>query len=396
MVDANLIDMLLPPFVMGVFAVAFFVLWLNRPQFKAAILLAVSYAVGMVAFGLEASYSIIQFGAYLSFFGDVLYTICSALFAIAIIERFGGKWLLCPAIAIVLAASLGHGYYRFIEPDLLMRVRIIPISSAILIALALPTLLKFSRLLSAKLLLCQVVILSLSIVLSTMYAIDPVYTVISEAALRDSLYISLINMMVTGISLTAAVTLYVSYVSVIIEELRMQSETDPLTSLLNRRGFEMQASEFFNQSRGLPLVMILTDIDHFKAVNDIYGHSTGDKVLKHLSGLIRNGVRNSDVCGRIGGEEFCIVLPGAELATGRLAAENIRSIFAQTAKHVVGAENAITSSFGVCEMRKGETYQMLFERADAALYSAKANGRDRVCTLVVPADVQANETRIRA
>lgn len=395
-IDANLIDKLLPPFVMGVFAVAFFVLWFNRRQFQSAKFLAASYAAGMFAFGLEASYGIFAIQGPVPFVGDILYTLCSALFACAIVNRYGGRSILFPAFSIVALAALGHGYHRFIEPDVLARVQFISFSCAIMMVLTLPTLFKAMRRLSAKLLFAQIAVLAVAIVLSTIYTIDPASNGVSEAVLRGSLYMSLINMTVTAISLTVAVTLYISYMTAIVAELQVQSETDPLTGLLNRRGFETRARLLFEEGRKLPMVMIVADIDHFKRVNDVHGHAAGDKVLKHLASLMRDGVRQSDLCGRIGGEEFCILMPGAELPIGRLAAENVRSVFAQTAKRIVGVDAPLTASFGAVEVRDGESYQSLFERADAVLYAAKSQGRDRVCTYTMPMVTGQRAAPIRA
>ncbi|MGB7431434.1 MAG: diguanylate cyclase [Ahrensia sp.] len=395
-IDANLIDKLLPPFVLGVFAIAFFMLWFNRRQFSSALVLSLSYAAGMVAFGLEASYGIYAIAGPVPFFGDVLYTVSAALFSVAVAVRFGGRSIHKLAASIVVIAAVGHGYYRFIDPDLSMRVEIISFSCVILLCLSLGVLAQNIRRASALLLCGQVIILAFALVMSTVFTVDPAGNGISESALRNSLYMSLINMTVTAASLTAAVTLYMSYVTCIVDELRMQSETDPLTGLLNRRGFEMRAATLFEEHRQLPLVMIVADIDFFKQINDAHGHTTGDKVLRHLARLMRDGVRQSDLCGRIGGEEFCIIMPGAQLPVGKLAAENMRSVFAQTAKILVGLDKPLTASFGVCEARDGESYHALFERTDAALYAAKNNGRDQVCTRSFPMAAIYDASRARA
>lgn len=384
MIDANLIDTLLPPFVMGVFAIAFFSLWFNRRQFTSALVLASSYSAGMVAFGLEAVYGVFPFEGLVPFFSDILYTVCAALFAIAVAMRFGGRSFVVVAAILVAIAALAHGYFRFFLPDIAIRAQIIAFGCALLMCLSLPTLAKNFRRSTAMLLFGQIIILAATIVASAVYTLDISGNPGADGLLRNSLFMSLINMAVTTVSLTAAVTLYMSYVNTIVDELRTQSETDSLTGLLNRRGFEMQAAKLFNEQRQLPLVMIVADIDHFKQINDTYGHAAGDKVLKHLAQLMRTGVRQSDLCGRVGGEEFCILMPGAQLPVGRLSAENVRSVFSQTAKLLVGLDKPLTASFGVCEARVGESYQALFERADAALYAAKHQGRDRVCTRTVP------------
>lgn len=119
--------------------------------------------------------------------------------------------------------------------------------------------------------------------------------------------------------------------------------------------------------------VILIDLDQFKAINDTYGHLTGDRVLQHVAHAITESVRPSDLIYRYGGEEFLILLAHVDLATARQAAERVR------ARIAVPVESfAISVSVGVATRRAGESHEDLIERADQALYVAKSRGRDRV------------------
>lgn len=161
-------------------------------------------------------------------------------------------------------------------------------------------------------------------------------------------------------------------------ELARQVDTDALTGALNRQGFnEAMAREVARARRhGQPLAVVMVDIDHFKRVNDEFGHAAGDQVLVRTANLLRSCVRESDLVARWGGEEFVVVAPMTGEAGGLRLAEKLRAIMAST--HL-GPRDAVTASFGVAELGPGETIDALLARADGALYRAKESGRNRVC-----------------
>jgi diguanylate cyclase (GGDEF)-like protein len=158
-----------------------------------------------------------------------------------------------------------------------------------------------------------------------------------------------------------------------------QATTDDLTGLVNRRRFiEALDSEIVRASTfRSPLSVVLGDLDHFKLVNDRFGHQTGDEVLRRFAGLVREHLRDVDVPGRIGGEEFAILLPGTD-ATGAVAvAERIRRSL-RSLRPTPDGSRPVTASFGVAQLVTGETGDELLRRADVALYRAKSEGRNRV------------------
>jgi diguanylate cyclase (GGDEF)-like protein len=161
------------------------------------------------------------------------------------------------------------------------------------------------------------------------------------------------------------------------QDLGMKASTDPLTGLHNRLNFDQAlAGEMARSERyGTPLSLILYDIDHFKRVNDTYGHLAGDKVLVQLSRFVPNLIRTSDFLARWGGEEFIILAPGSGGPMAFQAAEKLRDAVGQVVFEDVGA---VTCSFGVAQWVPGETAAEFIARADEALYRAKANGRNQV------------------
>lgn len=173
----------------------------------------------------------------------------------------------------------------------------------------------------------------------------------------------------------------------LIADLRRMSRHDSLTGLLNRRALEEELLLQVQRSlRGrVPFCVLMLDVDHFKRINDRHGHGVGDLALKQLSALLRMQMRSVDTLGRIGGEEFVVVLPGLNEAAALTAVERLRALVANRRLTSPHEQVAMSVSIGVVQWNghPEETTRLLM-RADAALYQAKQNGRDRVA-LAAPA-----------
>ncbi len=166
-----------------------------------------------------------------------------------------------------------------------------------------------------------------------------------------------------------------------LETVTARSETDSLSGLFNRRGFEdrVEPGLLATGRGGVPAALIAADLDHFKGINDNWGHEVGDKVIQSFAGLLKSSAPPRSTAARIGGEEFAVFLPGANLAAARLYAEGVRASFAVLSVEGLPEDVHFTASFGVAESDGSESLAELRRRADAALYAAKKSGRNRVC-----------------
>ena len=175
-------------------------------------------------------------------------------------------------------------------------------------------------------------------------------------------------------------------------ELKRLSVTDKLTGIFNR--VKLDESIHYEIKRyhryGNPFSIIIADIDYFKSVNDDYGHQVGDLVLQNITNILKEIVRDTDVFGRWGGEEFMIVCRESNLEETRLIAERMRISIMNSELEVVGSK---TASFGVSEFKQGDTFESIVYKADRALYRAKEKGRNRVETY--SADMASNPRCVR-
>jgi len=174
---------------------------------------------------------------------------------------------------------------------------------------------------------------------------------------------------------------------------RSEAVIDQLTGMLNRHALAGRTRELAQQSEvsGQSIGIIVGDLDHFKAVNDNYGHSVGDAVLTDVAYAMRKQLRAFDLAYRLGGEEFLVLLPGADIEQTKKMAEQLRQ---EVASKAAGGQQ-VTMSFGVSASANGTIfdYSTVFAQADSALYEAKRSGRDRVCaapTNAEPAESQAS------
>jgi diguanylate cyclase (GGDEF)-like protein len=160
---------------------------------------------------------------------------------------------------------------------------------------------------------------------------------------------------------------------------RTAASMDPLTGMFNRRGFVEATSRVIEReaNAGRPVTVLIFDIDHFKSINDRFGHPAGDEILKLFATVVVNTLRISDLSGRIGGEEFAALLP-CSLEEGVIAAERVREAFAASGIAVEEGPVDTSVSIGVAGGPAGTELEVLLAAADTALYQAKRGGRNRV------------------
>jgi len=371
-------------FIAALFALAFFLVGVSNRADRVAPCFALAYVFGIAYIASEfiiPMQALPQF-AYICGFGAFLGAMTAVTLGIA--RRYGRKpsrrWLLA-----FLALSVAGNWLGFQLPhDSILRNLIYQAPYALLQAYAAWIILASRRRQPVDLgLVCLFGLSALQFLSKPFAAVllggsgDSATTYIATTYALYSQSLGAMLQVATGLLM---LTLLVRDMMV---EMTARSETDPLSSVFNRRGFDDRAAPAMQQT-GMPVSLLLADLDAFKAINDAHGHEIGDQVIVAFAALLRDVAPPKAVVGRLGGEEFAVFLPDANLATARLLAEALRSGFA--AKSVPGLPPFVrcTASFGVAERIAGESLSELRRRADAALYAAKRGGRDRVAVAADP------------
>lgn len=207
---------------------------------------------------------------------------------------------------------------------------------------------------------------------------------LSPAALRRAIAVDILLPAALAGPLLFLLLGKVRQLAIAHEELAVLASTDSLTALLNRGAFNMLVETWLAQvnNGGAPRqgALLVIDADHFKSINDRYGHQVGDAALKRIAGSIKGALRPTDLVGRIGGEEFGVFLPGATRAQGVEVGERIRTLVRSLPLLSAGGTR-LTVSVGGVSFRQCASYDDLFKVADRCLYEAKNAGRDRVCVM---------------
>lgn len=206
--------------------------------------------------------------------------------------------------------------------------------------------------------------------------VEPVYDV-SSLVLNSLYYFNLITVLTVMVFLSG---LYYRLVVNNERKLRQLATTDPLTGLLNRRSLHRWAQREirYHQKNELELAVLLCDLDHFKQVNDLFGHQTGDAVIQNFSEVLKQELRNGDYAARWGGEEFLLLLPATTANEAMVVAERIRSCLEKTSVTINDHEIFTTTTIGIAELLQKDSFDQLVGRADQALYRGKGSGRNQV------------------
>jgi diguanylate cyclase (GGDEF)-like protein len=378
--DTGLLIALLNPGITIVLSGAFLVLWLHQRNQPYLAALAVAYAVSAVGFLLQYFMLPVGFEAN-KLLSVTAFTVGVASASGAIVVRYGRK---VPWLGIGVPAALGLGvfcWFLFVHPDLTWRILVINfVFGAISLVVAFELRRAAKTSLADKFLFVLTLVVAANFILRTLLIVAAHGRFASEADFHASTYWTTALLSHALLSLTLALTLLTAAALDTVTALRADSLTDPLSGLLNRRGFEERAMLLLARCAevNLPVALVLADLDHFKSINDIHGHEAGDRVIVDFAGRLRQAAGMRGIAGRLGGEEFAVLLPLSDLAAARLFAEAVRTVFSSGAIDGLPPGTKVTASFGVAARTAAEPLAPLLRRADEALYKAKQSGRDSV------------------
>jgi diguanylate cyclase (GGDEF)-like protein len=369
---------LISPLIFLVFSSGFAIMWLYARDLRSIGLFAISYLFGACALFADFMRPAIppDVAIYLI---NTLFMITTGVFAAAVHDFYGSRTPFRQIGMIMAATALGLGWYRYGVDNIAWRTVVANIGAGAMFLL--PAVLLHSRMrrIVDRFLLALLVINAVHLFARAgfIYVYDGAGLTTenySGSTIGTTLHFSAA---ITALSL--ATVLFFMYGMAIVARLTHSASTDPLTGLLNRRGFDARLDRLMEElaTGGTSHGFIIADIDDFKSVNDVFGHETGDAVIASFARILAGTARPQDVVARWGGEEFVIVLVDSDAPTAKLFAEAVKTVFSQF-DHCGLAGKRVTASFGVGAWRQGDKLRDIYIRTDEALYAAKQSGRNRV------------------
>ncbi|MCC2653298.1 MAG: hypothetical protein K0Q60_3464 [Microvirga sp.] len=311
---------------------------------------------------------------------SIFYLSCIVLLTEGCLKRRNRDTSYRLTAAICGVSLIGVCYYYFADRNLITRIYILSVGCGLLFAIAAYRL-RPSRdsCLVDKAIFWIFLLMSAQIFLRPLLIGRPGDANIDPDAFRTSPFWLALQFSLVVSAVVMGLTLLGAIFTEITADLKQQSTIDALTCVYNRRGFDEEASRAIKTGGSNPISLVVCDIDHFKAINDTQGHPRGDRVLKELALLLSAQTRESDLVGRIGGEEFAVLLRGCTPQEAVSYSERVRGLFEETGSSALRGSSTITASFGIADHISGETLRELMSRADQQLYAAKRSGRNRVC-----------------
>ncbi len=365
------------------FATAYAFVALANPSQRSALWFSASYGIGMLApvsDFLAPFFGAAQFFEWMSY-GSFLVAILSMSISFSAFHKAPVPWL--PIIAVLVAGivvrvAIGTGPRDTIAYGMAYQL---PFIMASLVALGVVLGIGVNRPLYKA-------VAGVFALIAVHFLAKPFLSVEFGAGRSLDTYTqttyALLSQASTGILLLAVGILLLLLVAQrAIQESHNASETDALSGLANRRGFDRQAKAALAhaQQRGMPISVAMIDLDHFKAINDTYGHAVGDQVIVRFGALLKGSAPASAVVARTGGEEFAILIENATGHSAWLIAEALR---VSAAAEPANGLPAVTISGGVAQWHAPETLSQMMRRADVASYEAKNEGRNRIVLAAPP------------
>lgn len=374
---------LIGPTIMLVFAIGFIWVWcVDRRHLHSAIL-----AVACALFGLALLSQVLQWPAGIgpnALFSGFLYTLAVVLASVGILRRAGKRLGFAFGVLLIAAIMISLWYFAYVRPNLLARIYVQNFGyGAILLLVALRILPSRNTGRADHVLFWVLLAFALHFFPRTLLTAKRSLPTLAMAP-GDSLFWQTLQLSLSVMGAALALTVLATILTDVMKELRQDRDLDGLTGVLNRRGFEETADRHLKSRRRAPLALIVCDLDHFKQINDTLGHHVGDAALRAFGNMLRKCARSSDIVGRIGGEEFALLLPHTDLAGARDLAERLRSALSSNTHSIHQRDVRLSASFGVALKNADDNLATLLMRADRHLYDAKQAGRDQIVSDPAP------------
>ena len=367
------------PLLTFIFATAFLVIWArDKARYEN---LALSLGWFLLTSGFSISIlSPAEWGRTIPAVTHVPYTLAAVAMSWGVLTRIGAKTPTVPYLWIAFTGFATMMVAQNIGNSIVADIFITNLTTAAIFTM---TTLLFAQ--SSGRDMVERYLLIMLILTTAQMFIRPVLSVLFDGSIsaetyRETTYYFAFNWIFAFGSVLFGLALISGSVKDQVTALYRRTSRDPLSGLLVRGEFEAQVEAALKRANteGINAALVIGDIDHFKQVNDIWGHQVGDGAIAAFGEMVGTMIRSNDIAGRIGGEEFCILVWNADedIAKGLAERLRVRANTLEVSKSALDVR--LTASFGVAQQMRGEGYRTLFARADKALYAAKQSGRDCV------------------
>jgi diguanylate cyclase (GGDEF)-like protein len=368
--------------VAGLLAAAFLAVAAYEGARRPALHLAAAYGIGMVYLGMELAITTLRETDLAVTVAFAIFLLATIVFNMALASKYAVSLSMWPMAVFMIITAFAVWLTQDMERQSLTRMMAYQFPYAVMQFVGVGIIwrgrsgwTRLDRFLMAVLAVNGAHFLAKPFVAHALggWGVDP-------QAYHQTPYAMISQSVGTVLALALALLMLIMLVRDALAQATSRSETDALSGLFNRGGFQHHAELSLRDAarRHLPVALAIADLDHFKAINDGFGHACGDRVIERFAALLRQTAGDNPVAGRIGGEEFAVLLPGTNLAAARLFAEGARSAFGSLPIDGLPPDHRCTASFGVTELLPGDGIAELMQRADRALYAAKKGGRDQV------------------
>lgn len=370
--------LLVAPSAIVMLSLALFTVWYLKRDHRYLLLLGCSLAFTGVSLGFQTLLDRSQIAIWSTVSG-LGYLLGAWFGARALADKYGVPSRPRLSLAIGLTTLAILAFFSLVEEDLLLRIHALGIALGLIQVLPAPAIFKLPRKRER-----------LEVVLYWIYVMFCIYTMLRPAivlamgsAELNNFVLSKFWVVTTIGSMTFCMLFTFLFLACAVQgtvsKLSDERDHDPLTELLNRRAFLEAAESLINDRRLQPISLAVGDIDHFKYINDRWGHERGDQVLKKVSLTMRSQVRHQDLVARFGGEEFVLLLVNTDVKSAEQIVDRIRELVSSS-NDAMPEGQPLTISFGITAMPLGGSLSAAIDEGDKLLYQAKGAGRDRICT----------------
>lgn len=366
---------LLNPAMSAIYCASLLVLWRHQRNLTYIAIFALSYGIRSLCFGI-LYFAFVQEAPALRIAANSFVLLAMILLSVALSRRYDQRPRYGILFGIGTTSLAALYFYQFVEPSLLVRALVLNWALvAVCLVMLLDVLRRPYRSAVEQLFIGLVALACLGFLLRPLtFQIPGIAADQIEAA-----YWLIVSTTDALICSTLGVGIFAIIAVDITAGIKAEAQVDALSGLYNRRGFDLRGRDALaRQMPGSPVTAILADLDHFKSINDRFGHDSGDRIIQKFSRILEENAPDDAIIARQGGEEFAVLLPSGQAADAYRLAEAVRSAFKERALNVLSDDCSPTASFGIAVADQGDDLSALVSRADRALYQAKREGRDCV------------------